>query len=175
MRASRPWSGSPSGGRHRCGGGRRGRSLSRHFRTPLAPAGRGVGGKGRRATRLDLANWLVSKEHPLTARVFVNRLWKLFFGQGLVTSLEDFGAQGDWPSHPELLDWLAVEFIDSGWDVKYLVRLIVTSSAYRQVSTATPALQHRDPYNRLLARQGRFRLDAELSKELPRERLTVAE
>jgi mono/diheme cytochrome c family protein len=131
--------------------------------TPTSLPGLGV--TGRRATRLDLANWLTGKDNPLTARVFVNRLWKLFFGQGLVTSLEDFGSQGTWPSHPELLDWLAVEFRESGWDVKHLVRLLVTSSTYRQVSTAGPALRQRDPYNRLLARQGRFRLDAEMVRD----------
>jgi hypothetical protein len=120
---------------------------------------------GTRATRLDLARWLTSPAHPLTARVFVNRLWKLFFGSGLVTSMEDFGAQGAWPSHPELLDWLAVEFVDSGWDVKHMVRLMVTSATYRQTSAAGEALRHRDPYNRLLARQGRFRLDAELVRD----------
>ncbi len=120
---------------------------------------------GKRPTRLDLARWLVSAEHPLTARVFVNRLWKLFFGQGLVTSMEDFGSQGGWPSHPELLDWLAVEFRESGWDVKHLVRLMITSTAYRQSSLAGEVLRQRDPYNRLLARQARFRLDAELVRD----------
>jgi hypothetical protein len=121
--------------------------------------------KDRRASRLDLARWLTSAEHPLTTRVFVNRLWKLFFGQGLVPSMEDFGAQGSWPSHPDLLDWLAVEFRESGWDVKHLVRLMVTSSAYRQISVANESLRQRDPYNRLLARQARFRLDAELVRD----------
>jgi hypothetical protein len=124
-----------------------------------------LGVTGRRANRLDLARWLTARDNPLTARVFVNRLWKLFFGQGVVTSLDDFGAQGAWPSHPELLDFLAVEFRDSGWDVKHMIRLIVTSSTYRQVSTAGPLLRQRDPYNRLLARQGRFRLDAELVRD----------
>jgi hypothetical protein len=133
---------------------------------PTTPASLpALGVNGRRATRLDLANWLLAKDNPLTARVFVNRLWKLVFGQGLVTSLEDFGAQGSWPSHPELLDYLAVEFRESGWDVKHVVRLLVTSSTYRQVSTAGPALRQHDPYNRLLARQGRFRLDAEMVRD----------
>ncbi|MFO0927538.1 MAG: PSD1 and planctomycete cytochrome C domain-containing protein [Gemmataceae bacterium] len=131
--------------------------------TPAALPPLGV--TGRRATRLDLARWLVSADQPLTPRVFVNRVWRLFYGQGLVTTLEDFGAQGNWPSHPELMEWLAAEFRDSGWDVKHLVKLLVTSSAYRQVSTGSEALRQADPYNRLLARQGRFRLDAELVRD----------
>jgi hypothetical protein len=118
-----------------------------------------------RKTRLDLARWLTAPDHPLTARVFVNRLWKLFYGQGIVTTLDDFGSQGAWPTHPELLDWLAREFIESGWDVKHIVTLMVTSSAYRQVSTANETLTHRDPYNHLLARQARFRLDAEFVRD----------
>ncbi len=118
-----------------------------------------------RKTRLDLARWLTAPEHPLTARVFVNRLWKLFYGQGIVTTLDDFGSQGAWPTHPDLLDWLAREFIESGWDVKHIVTLMVTSSAYRQVSTANDTLLHRDPYNHLLARQARFRLDAEFVRD----------
>ncbi|MFQ3593280.1 MAG: PSD1 and planctomycete cytochrome C domain-containing protein [Gemmataceae bacterium] len=121
--------------------------------------------EGKRATRLDLARWLMAKENPLTARVFVNRLWKLFFGQGLVTTLDDFGAQGSHPSHPELLDWLAVEFRESGWDIKHLVRLMVTSAAYRQSSVCDAGLRARDPYNVYFARQARFRLDAELVRD----------
>jgi hypothetical protein len=121
--------------------------------------------KGPLATRLDLANWIVSADHPLTSRVFVNRLWKLLYGSGLVSSLEDFGSQGSPPSHPELLDWLAVEFRESGWDVRHLLRLMVASSAYRQVSTATEAVRGRDPYNHLLARQARYRLDAEVVRD----------
>jgi hypothetical protein len=121
--------------------------------------------RGRRATRLDLARWLTSSDNPLTARVFVNRLWKLFFGQGLVRSLEDLGSQGEWPTHPELLDWLAVEFMESGWDVKGLVRTLVTSATYRQASRPSPELLERDPANRLYARQGRFRLDAEVVRD----------
>jgi hypothetical protein len=115
----------------------------------------------RRATRLDLANWIVSKDNPLTARVFVNRLWRQFFGIGLTKTLDDLGSQGEWPTHPELLDWLAAEFMDSGWDVKHMIRAIVTSETYRQSSMSTPQLDERDPDNRLLARQSRFRIDAE--------------
>ncbi|MGI9458257.1 MAG: PSD1 and planctomycete cytochrome C domain-containing protein [Aeoliella sp.] len=115
----------------------------------------------RRATRLDLARWLTRDDHPLTARVFVNRLWKLYFGQGFTEVLIDAGSQSDWPTHPELLDWLAVEFIESGWDVKHVVRLMVTSSAYRQASLERPELEEGDPHNRLLTRQRRWRLDAE--------------
>ncbi len=119
---------------------------------------------GRRLTRLDLANWLVARENPLTARVFANRLWKLFFGAGLSRKLDDLGAQGEWPTHPELLDWLASEFMDSGWDVKYVVRSIVLSEAYRQTSDR-PELRERDPYNLLFARQARYRLDAETVRD----------
>lgn len=120
---------------------------------------------GKRATRLDLARWLTAKENPLTARVYVNRLWKQFFGQGLVTTMDDFGAQGTHPSHPELLDWLAVEFRESGWDIKHLVRLMVTSATYRQTSVSDAGMRSRDPFNTLLARQTRFRLDAELVRD----------
>lgn len=109
-------------------------------------------------TRADLARWLTSPENPLTARVLVNHLWQLCFGTGLVKTTEDFGLQGERPSHPELLDWLAVECVESGWDVKHLLRLIVTSSTYRQSSRASEALLSRDPENRLLARGSRFRL-----------------
>ena len=118
-----------------------------------------------RATRLDLANWLVSKNNPLTARVFVNRLWKLFFGTGLSKVLDDVGSQGELPSHPELLDALAIEFVESGWDVKHMIRLIVTSSTYRRASIADLQLVANDPYNRSLARQSRYRLDAELIRD----------
>ncbi|HYH64134.1 MAG TPA: DUF1553 domain-containing protein, partial [Urbifossiella sp.] len=117
-----------------------------------------------RPTRLDLARWTVAADNPLTARVFVNRVWRLFFGAGIARSLEESGAQGELPTHPELLDWLAVEF-QSDWDVKRLVRLIVTSETYRQSSVETPALRERDPFNRLLARQGRWRLEAEFVRD----------
>jgi hypothetical protein len=118
-----------------------------------------------RATRLDLARWLVARDNPLVARVLVNRLWKLCFGRGIVRTLDDFGAQGAPPTHPELLDWLAVELIDSGWDVKHMLRLMVDSSAYRQASTVFPAQRQSDPGNQWLARQERFRLDAEMIRD----------
>jgi hypothetical protein len=134
--------------------------------TPAAPASLApFAVQDRQATRLDLARWLVAPENPLVARVFVNRLWKLLFGQGLVRTLDDFGAQGAWPTHPELLDWLAVEFVDRGWDIKHLIKLMVLSRTYRQASAVSESLRQRDPYNALLARQARFRLDAEMVRD----------
>ncbi|WP_442482121.1 DUF1553 domain-containing protein [Aeoliella sp. SH292] len=115
--------------------------------------------------RLALANWLVSRENPLTARVMVNRLWTKFFGRGLVASPENFGVQSEVPSHPELLDWLAVELIESGWDLQHLQRLIVTSATYQQSSARSAELQERDANNLLLARGPRVRLTAELIRD----------
>jgi hypothetical protein len=115
--------------------------------------------------RLDLAQWLVSKENPLTARTVMNRLWKQFFGIGLSKVLDDLGAQGEPPPNQALLDWLACEFIDSGWDMKHMVRSIVTSSTYKQVSSATPEQLAADPLNRHVARQSPFRLQAELVRD----------
>ncbi len=140
----------------------------------------------RRATRLDLADWIASRENPLTARVFVNRLWRQFFGTGLSKSLDDLGSQGEWPTHPELLDWLAAEFmhpVECGmrnaecgmkthdWDVKHIIRVIVTSHTYRQSSVPhsafrIPHSEERDPGNRLLSRQSRFRVDAEIVRDI---------
>jgi hypothetical protein len=118
-----------------------------------------------RANRLDLANWVVSRDNPLTARVLANRLWKMFFGVGLSKSTEDFGTQGEGPVHPELLDWLASDLVEHGWDLKRTVRLMVTSTAYRQISRSHRQLDERDPYNRLYARQARVRLDAEFIRD----------
>ena len=136
---------------------------------PLLPA-------GAPNNRLGFAQWLVARENPLTARVAVNRHWQMLFGTGIVKTVEDFGAQGDWPSHPELLDWLAVEFmqphkpqdkrsVPGAWDIKRLLKLIVTSATYRQTSRVTPALLQRDPDNRLVARGPRFRLCADMIRD----------
>ena len=114
--------------------------------------------EGEARTRLGLARWLTSKENPLTARVTVNHLWQMLFGQGLVRTTEDLGLQGEHPLHPELLDWLAVDLVEHGWDLKRTLKLIVRSRTYRQDSSVTPALLAKDPDNRLLARGARFRL-----------------
>ena len=130
------------------------------FLPPLPPMPAGQ----TRYTRLDLAKWTVSKDNPLVARATANRLWKLFYGHGIARSLEETGVQGEQPSHPELLDWLASELLTK-WDVKRLVRLMVTSSTYRQSSVETPAVRERDPLNALFARQSRYRLDAEFIRD----------
>ncbi|MBL9175591.1 MAG: DUF1553 domain-containing protein [Verrucomicrobiales bacterium] len=116
-------------------------------------------------SRLDLARWVASPENPLTARVAVNQIWLHLFGRGLVATTEDFGVRGEAPSHPELLDWLALEFQERGWSRKAMIRLLVMSSTYRQASLARPKLAERDPENRLLARQNRLRLESEILRD----------
>ena len=118
------------------------------------------------ANRLTLARWLVDRRSPTTARVFVNRIWQAYFGTGIVATPEEFGLQGERPLHPELLDWLAVEFMESGWSIKHLHRLIVHSAAYRQSSQLTPELLEKDPQNRLVARGPRLRVDAEIVRDI---------
>ncbi|MEW4486674.1 PSD1 and planctomycete cytochrome C domain-containing protein [Thalassoglobus sp. JC818] len=120
---------------------------------------------GRRATRLDLANWLCEPDNVMTSRTMVNRLWYLMFGRGICSSVDDFGGQGTFPSHPELLDWLAIEFVKSGWDIKHIMKMIALSEAYQRSSTPTPQLAEEDPYNELFARQGRFRIPAEMIRD----------
>ncbi|MBI3758478.1 MAG: DUF1553 domain-containing protein, partial [Deltaproteobacteria bacterium] len=120
---------------------------------------------GAPRNRLGLAKWLADPAHPLVARVTVNRYWQMYFGTGIVKTAEDFGVQGEWPSHPELLDWLATEFVRTGWNVKAMVRLMVTSATYRQSAAATPELTQRDPDNRLLAHGPRFRMPAEMVRD----------
>jgi hypothetical protein len=115
--------------------------------------------------RLGLARWLVSRDNPLTARAAVNRFWAMFFGAGLVKTVEDLGSQGEWPVHQDLLDWLAVEFMDSGWSIKHLLKTIVMSETYQQSSKMSTELVQRDPENRLLARGSRLRLSAEMIRD----------
>ena len=122
--------------------------------------------RGKVPDRLDLARWIVSPDNPLTARVAVNHIWSHLFGAGIVTSSDDFGTQGDPPSHPRLLDWLAVEFVESGWDRKRLIKKIVLSATYRQTSRGRSELKAVDPENRLLARQSRFRVEGEIVRDL---------
>jgi uncharacterized protein DUF1553/uncharacterized protein DUF1549/cytochrome c len=132
---------------------------------PGVPAFFGSLPKNAPADRLALARWLVDRDNPLTARVAVNRVWSQLFGQGLVETEEDFGTQGKPPSHPELLDWLAVSYMEHGWDTKWLVRLIVTSATYRESSRITPEGLAKDPGNKLFARAPRFRLEAEMVRD----------
>lgn len=122
-------------------------------------------GRGGRATRLDLAEWICSDENPLTARAVVNRLWKEFFGNGLSVVVDDLGAQGEPPSHPQLLDWLACEFRESGWDIQHVIGLMVGSHTYRQSSNLRVELKDLDPDNRLLASQNPRRLEAEFVRD----------
>ena len=121
--------------------------------------------RAERLTRLDLADWITSKENPLTPRHYVNRIWRHFFGTGLSAKLDDLGNQGEWPSHPLLLDWLASEFVSSGWDMKHVARLIVSSRTYRQEAAHRSDLLEIDPYNRLLAQQSPRRLEAEIIRD----------
>ena len=133
--------------------------------TPGVPAALPPIPEGVPNNRLGLARWLVSPSNPLTARVTVNRFWQSYFGAGLVKTVEDFGSQGEWPTHLQLLDWLATEFVESGWDVKQLQKTIVMSATYRQSSRVTPELASKDPGNRLLARGPRVRLPAEVVRD----------
>jgi hypothetical protein len=128
------------------------------FLNPLPP--------GQPPNRLTLARWLVDRQAPTTARAIVNRIWQAYFGIGIVSTSEDLGSQCEPPSHPDLLDWLAVELMESDWSLKHLHRLIATSATYRQSSRVTPELLARDPYNRLLARGPRFRVDAEVVRDI---------
>ncbi|MFO0807607.1 MAG: DUF1553 domain-containing protein [Gemmataceae bacterium] len=142
------------------------------FLKPAQPVGPGVPAvlhplpPGAPPNRLTFARWLVDRKSPTTARAVVNRVWQAYFGTGLVATSEDFGTQAEAPSHPELLDWLAVEFMDGGWSLKRLHRLVVTSATYRQSSKVTPAALSRDPYNRLLARGPRLRVEGEVVRDI---------
>lgn len=132
---------------------------------PGVPAVLGALPAGAPDNRLGFAEWVVSPANPLLARVTMNRFWQMYFGVGIVKTVEDFGSQGEWPSNPELLDWLATEFVRTGWDVKAMQKLMVMSAAYRQSSKASPELLQRDPDNRLVARGARFRLPAEMIRD----------
>ena len=142
------------------------------FLKPVKPVAPGVPGflhqlpADAPPTRLSLARWLVDRQAPTTARAFVNRAWQAYFGTGLLATPEDFGMQAEAPSHPELLDWLACEFMDGGWSIKALHRLIVTSATYRESSKVTPELNAKDPYNRLLARGARLRVEGEVVRDI---------
>src|SRR5207247_3032916 len=120
---------------------------------------------GEPTNRLTFARWLVDPANPLTGRVIMNRIWTQYFGRGLVETSEEFGAQGEVPTHPELLDWLATELLRQGWSLKAMHRLIVTSATYRHSSAATAELYQQDPYNRLLAPGPRFRMEAEMLRD----------
>ena len=133
--------------------------------TPATPKAMPPMAKDLPRNRLGFAKWLMSDDHPLTGRVNVNRFWQELFGTGLVRTSEDYGITGEAPSHPELLDWLAVEFLENGWDVKRLFRTLVTSSAYRQAAVITPEKHAKDAFNRLLSRGPRFRMDAEMVRD----------
>jgi hypothetical protein len=136
--------------------------------TPTVPAAIGPfhpADPSKRPTRLDLANWIASKDNPLTARVYVNRLWKTFYGVGIAAKVEDFGSQGDWPTHPKLLDYLACNFMDNGWDTKKMIRLMVTSRTYRLTSVPTDEQRDLDISNQMLSHQNRYRLDAEFVRD----------
>jgi hypothetical protein len=142
------------------------------FLKPIKPVGPGTPGflnplpAADPPSRLAFARWMVNRQAPTTARAIVNRLWQAYFGTGIVSTSEDLGSQCEAPSHPELLDWLAVELMDSGWSLKHMHRLIVTSATYRQSSRVSPELHAKDPYNRMLARGPRFRVDAEVVRDI---------
>jgi hypothetical protein len=138
------------------------------YDTPGDPVDRSVPevfGKAKAENRLGLARWIVDPKNPLTARVLVNRIWQQHFGAGIVKSSEDFGSRGDWPTNPELLDYLACRFVKDGWSIKKLTRLILTSATYRQAATVSNAKRAKDPDNSLLSRGPRFRLDAEVIRD----------